>query len=97
MQINAEMLMFLEISIINYSKNIGIISQTAEIMNKNYSLKRSYKDGNAKINAFSDDYALTSEGFIKLYQVTGNNTYLLISKLLTDFLFRYFYDNFLYF
>ncbi|MCD6555590.1 MAG: thioredoxin domain-containing protein [Bacteroidales bacterium] len=64
-----------------------------KMMNKDYALKRSYKDGNAKINAFSDDYALSSEAFIKLYQVSGDAHYLLTAKELTDYLLKHFYDK----
>ncbi|NOZ33937.1 MAG: thioredoxin domain-containing protein [Chlorobi bacterium] len=58
-----------------------------------FSLKRSYKNGNAKINAFSDDYVFTVEAFIKLYQAVGNEKYLQKAKLLTDYLLTHFYDK----
>ena len=64
-----------------------------KMMNKDYALKRSYKDGNAKIKAFSDDYALSSEAFIKLYQVSGDENYLMTAKKLTDYLLKHFYDK----
>jgi len=33
-------------------------------------LHRNYKDGDAKINGFLDDYSFTIEAFIALYQAT---------------------------
>jgi len=65
----------------------------SKILNKDFSLKRSYKDGNSKIEAFSDDYSFTIEAFIKLYQATGNENYLLISKNLTEYMLNHFYDK----
>ncbi|MDT0690839.1 thioredoxin domain-containing protein [Salegentibacter sp. F188] len=43
---------------------------TTKMLNPDYSLWRSYKDGKGQINAFLDDYALLSRAYINLYQVT---------------------------
>ncbi len=64
-----------------------------KMLSKDYSLKRSYKDGNAKINAFLDDYSFTIQAFIKLYQETGNEDCLRISKELTTYTLNHFYDK----
>ncbi|MCF6183941.1 MAG: thioredoxin domain-containing protein [Bacteroidales bacterium] len=64
-----------------------------KLLSSNLGLKRSYKNGNAKINAFSDDYVFTAEAFIKLYQASGNEKYLQTAKLLTDYLLTHFYDK----
>ncbi|MCF6365693.1 MAG: thioredoxin domain-containing protein [Bacteroidales bacterium] len=64
-----------------------------KMLSKDFALKRSYKDGNSKINAFSDDYSFTVEAFIKLYQATGKEDYLMISKQLTDYMLKHFYDK----
>jgi len=64
-----------------------------KMLNKDYSLKRSYKNDNAKINAFLDDYSFTIDAFIKLFQETNNEDYLIISKELTEFTFSNFYDD----
>ncbi len=64
-----------------------------KLLSSNLGLKRSYKNGNAKINAFSEDYVFTVEAFIKLYQAAGNEKYLQTAKLLTDYLLTHFYDK----
>ncbi len=65
----------------------------SKMLSKDYNLKRSYKSGNAKINAFLDDYSFTIEAFIRLYQETGNETYLITAKNLTQFTLKHFYDE----
>jgi len=64
-----------------------------KMLNKDYSLKRSYKEGNAKINGFLDDYSSTIQAFIKLYQETGNEDWLIISNELTKYTLSHFYDK----
>lgn len=58
-----------------------------------FSLKRSYKNGNVKINAFSDDYALTTKAFLMLYSANGNEDDLKFAKHLTEYLLKHFYDK----
>ncbi len=82
----------------NNNKYLVQAERTAEfilnkMLTKKYSLKRSYKNKNSKINGFLDDYSFTIEAFIKLFQETGNEKYLLISKHLTDYVITHFYDN----
>jgi len=66
---------------------------TEKMMNNHYDLKRSYKNGNAKIDAFSDDYTLMTEAFIILFQVSGNNSYLQTAEKLTNYMLIRFYDK----
>ena len=47
-----------------------------EVMQKDGRLNRNYKDGKSVINAFSDDYALTIQGFVSLYQITFDTKWL---------------------
>jgi len=56
-------------------------------------LYRNYKDGEASINAFLDDYAFTIAAFISLYQSTFDEKWLEDAKLLTDYTIAHFYDN----
>lgn len=56
-------------------------------------LWRSYKDGKVSIGAFLDDYALLTEAFIELYQVTFDENWLLQAKALTDYTLKHFYDQ----
>lgn len=48
------------------------------------SIKRTWKDGSAKINGFLDDYAFTADAFLSLYQLTFNEKWLKIAKQLTE-------------
>lgn len=84
--------------VFNDDKSLAQAKKTAnfiktKMLHKDFSLKRSYKDGNAKINAFLDDYSFTIEAFIKLYQETGNEDWLFISKELTRYTLNHFYDK----
>ncbi|MCK5468660.1 MAG: thioredoxin domain-containing protein, partial [Cyclobacteriaceae bacterium] len=56
-------------------------------------LYRNYKDGEASINAFLDDYAFTIAAFISLYQSTFDEKWLEDAKLLADYTITHFYDN----
>lgn len=61
-----------------------------KLSNKKGKLLRTYKNGNAKIDAFLDDYAIMIDAFLALYQITFNNDYLERATLLL----RYCHDNF---
>lgn len=56
-------------------------------------LSRNFKEGKASINAFLDDYGLTAEAFIALYQATFNEQWLLKAQTLTDYAIQHFYDD----
>lgn len=56
-------------------------------------LWRTYKNGNAKIKGFLEDYAHTADAFIALYQCTLNEKWLLYAKQLTDYSLEHFYDS----
>jgi uncharacterized protein YyaL (SSP411 family) len=53
-------------------------------------LHRNYKDGKSSINGFLDDYALTIDAFIKLYQVTFDESWLDEAQGLTDYAIAHF-------
>ncbi len=55
-------------------------------------LWRNYKNGTTSINGYLEDYALTIQAFINLYEVTLDETLLQHSKQLTDYVFDYFLD-----
>ncbi len=67
------------------------------IVNKIWSsqgnLKHSYKDGQATINGFLEDYANVIQAFISLYEVTFNENWLQNAKQLTDYVFDNFYNE----
>jgi len=56
-------------------------------------LWRTYKNGTAKINAFLEDYTLTAEAFISLYEATLEEKWLIYAKQLADYCLENFYDE----
>ncbi len=56
-------------------------------------LLRNYKNGKSNIPGFLEDYSLTIEAFIKLYQITFNEEYLSNAFKLADYTFAHFYDT----
>jgi len=57
------------------------------------SVFRSYKEGQSTINGFLDDYALTIEAFLELYQITFDQQYLLKAESMADYVLKHFYDD----
>jgi uncharacterized protein YyaL (SSP411 family) len=62
------------------------------LMDNKGRLWRNYKDGRASVNAFLDDYALLARAFMRLYQVTFDKHWLILSQRLTDDAIKNFYD-----
>lgn len=56
-------------------------------------LLRNHKDGKSVINGFLDDYALTIQALIALYEVTFEEKYLYHAKDLADYVQSHFYDK----
>lgn len=48
-------------------------------------ITRTWKNGEARINGFLDDYAFTADAFLSLYQLTFDESWLLRAKQLTDY------------
>ena len=71
-------------------KNAWFITKNQ--MQEDGRLNRNYKDGISSINAFLDDYALTAEAFIDLYQATFDETWLTKAKILADYAIAHFHD-----
>ncbi len=55
-------------------------------------LLHSYKNGQSTINGYLEDYALTAEGFMALYETTFDQAWLGHAKQLTDYSFEHFFD-----
>jgi uncharacterized protein YyaL (SSP411 family) len=53
-------------------------------------ITRTWKNGEANINGFLDDYAFTADAFISLYQLTFDEFWLLKAKQLTDYAIKEF-------
>ncbi len=71
-------------------KNGNFIRQ--EMMDADGRLNRNFKDGKSVINAFLDDYALTAEAFISLYQITFDEAWLGDAQKLVDYAIVHFKD-----
>jgi len=56
------------------------------------SLYHSYKDGNASINGFLEDYATTIDAFTALYEVTSDLKWLNKAKVLIEYCFHAFFN-----
>lgn len=56
-------------------------------------LYRNYTDNTASIIGYLDDYAFLTEAFIALYEVTFDESWLRLSKTLTEYTIHHFYDT----
>ncbi len=83
------------------SDNLGYLSRaeksmqflTNQLLQKDGSLLRTYKNGKAKINGFLDDYAFTIDACITLYKATANENYLHQAKQLTEYVITHFTNS----
>jgi uncharacterized protein len=62
------------------------------MLQKDGSLWRSYRNNQTSINGFLDDYALLSRSFIHLYQLTFDKHWLVLAQQLVDYAVNHFYD-----
>lgn len=56
-------------------------------------LRHSFKNGEAKIDGFLDDYAALIDAYTELYQVTFEEGYLREAEALTDYVLTHFWDE----
>lgn len=63
-----------------------------ENLQKDDYLLRTYKDGQAKLNAYLEDYANFADGLVELFQVSGDVNYLKEAKRLADLMITEFWD-----
>lgn len=63
-----------------------------EMIGDDYSLFRNHKNGNSDIDAFLEDYAVLSEAYLGLYEVTFDEKWLKHSKGLMEYAKAHFYD-----
>ncbi|MBY8962797.1 thioredoxin domain-containing protein [Flavobacterium sp. D11R37] len=56
-------------------------------------LWRTFKNGTAKIEGFLEDYALTAQALIRLYEATLDEKWLTYARQLTDYCLENFYDE----
>lgn len=55
-------------------------------------LKRSYKDGQARLNGYLEDYANFAEGLLALYETTFDETYFVAARDLAEEILEHFTD-----
>ena len=65
----------------------------SKMMQADGRLNRNYKDGNSVINAFLDDYALTIQAFLGLYEITFDETWLTKADALAAYAMAHFQDE----
>lgn len=66
---------------------------TREMWHPDGYLWRTYKNRTAKIKGFLEDYTLTADAFITLYEATLEEKWLHYAKQLTDYCLEHFYDE----
>lgn len=62
------------------------------MMESDYRLSRNFKDGQASINGFLDDYAFTIAAMIAAYQATFEEVWIQDARNLTDYVLAHFND-----
>lgn len=70
-------------------KNIHFIK--THLVGEEGNLYRTYKNGQAKINGFLEDYAFVIDALIGLYEVSADESYLYEAKQFTDYVLDKFY------
>ncbi len=71
--------------------NAGFLAKN--MIGKDGSMKRNYKDGKTSIDAFLDDYAWTAKAFTRLYQVCLDKHWLELARQVTDHAIADLYDD----
>ena len=64
-----------------------------KILREDAKLYHNYKNGQANIDGYLEDYAAVIDAYIALYQVTFNAEWLQLAKEMTDYTIVNFYDN----
>ncbi len=62
-------------------------------MRKDGRLVHRYRQGQAKLDAYLDDYAFLADGLLELYEATGQKRWLDETKTLIEVLFEHYQDN----
>jgi uncharacterized protein len=56
-------------------------------------LRRTFKDGQSKLNAYLEDYAFYVSGLLDLFAANSKHEYLYKSSMYTDFMLQHFWDE----
>ncbi len=72
-------------------KNARFVSEN--MMQPGGKLFHSWKQGKSSVDGFLEDYALVVQGFVSLFEITGEQHWLEVAEQLTEFTFTHFYDE----
>ena len=64
-----------------------------QLSKNEFGLFHSFQKGSSKINGFLEDYAFTSSAFIRLFEVTSNESYLTYANGLIQYAIEHFFDK----
>jgi uncharacterized protein YyaL (SSP411 family) len=83
-------------AILDSSEYLEIAKRNADFILENLQkddyLLRTFKDGQAKLNAYLEDYANFADGLVELFQVSGDVRYLKETKRIADLMISEFWD-----
>ncbi len=84
-------------AILDSQEYLEIATRNADFILENLQedgqLLRTWKDGEAKLNGYLEDYANFADGLLELFQTSGEMKYLEESKRLTDLMITEFWDE----
>lgn len=84
-------------AILNSDEYLQIARQNADFLLENLQKKdrllRTWKDGEAKLNAYLEDYANLADGLLELFQVSGDFRYFAEAKRLANLMMTEFWDE----
>jgi len=72
-------------------KNANFIKEN--VMQHNGKLFHNWKNGKASVDGFMEDYAITIQSFISLFEATGEGEWLAVAEKLTDYSMGRFFDE----
>lgn len=72
-------------------KNASFLAQKQ--VSANGALFHNYKNGKSSINGFLEDYAFTIQAFLNLYEVTLDEKWLNLSKEISNYAMKHFFDE----
>ena len=84
-------------AILDSADYLEVASRNADFILENLQkegyLLRTYKDGQAKLNAYLEDYANFADGLVELFQVSGDVRYITEARRLADLMISEFWDE----
>ena len=63
------------------------------VLEKNGKLYHNWKNGQASVDGFLEDYSITIQAYISLFEVTGGEEWLAVAEKLLNYSFAHFYDE----